>query len=179
MADPIFTKSVNIVVKSISSDSYGNLIFTDDKDVVRRIGATRIPHFKDVIKPNMGVTLNYCANPHGGNDMLWNATPVKIGVVAPTHLEKSGALTAPDIKSVMSKEDWSEKDRIRQKSIERQTSLIQATLLATSNKIEVKDIGAYFRRFEELLETGVTKSKLVEEARRLGGVDTEEDNLPF
>jgi len=184
MADPIFTKSVNIVVKAISTDTYGNLVFTDDKDLVRKIGATRIPHFKDVIKPNMGVTLNYCVNPHGGADMLWNATPVKIEVVAPTHLEKSGALTAPDTKPVMSKEDWSEKDRINRKSIERQTALKSAVELAKmseAGKATPNTVIQAASLFEDYIEKGFQprgKNKLVEEAKKLGAEEIE-DEIPF
>ncbi len=72
----------------------------------------------------------------------------------------------------MSKEDWSEKDRITRKSIERQTSLNAAIELA---KIKGTDdtikILATAKRFEAYLETGIdkeVKSKLIDEVKKLG-----------
>ncbi len=77
----------------------------------------------------------------------------------------------------MSKSDWAEKDRITRKSIERQVALKESTNIACAVIAQGKEMSPgkvieVAKLFEEYLEKGEAKpqkSRLVEEAERLGG----------
>ena len=189
MVDPVFTKTPSIIIKSVSTDTYGNLVFTDENDVVRKISSNRIAHFKDVIKPNMGVTLNYCANPHGGNDMLWNATPVAQKLPAKAELsppvkaleaEQTAKGNPPAKEPRMTNEDWADKDRITRQSIHRQVALkasVEMAKMSETGKATPNSVIATAKLFEAYLEGEATKSRLVQEVEKLGvKVEMKEEN---
>lgn len=79
-------------------------------------------------------------------------------------------------KPVMSKDDWSEKDRITRKSIERQTSLnaaVEVSKTLPTDQVTTGKIIATAKLFEAYLEGRETKRNLVEEAKKLGAVEIE------
>lgn len=69
--------------------------------------------------------------------------------------EVVGVAKKPETASTeMSKEDWAEKQAIERRSIERAVALKGAIKLASHDKIELKDIKAYAKKFAEYLDTG-------------------------
>ncbi len=81
------------------------------------------------------------------------------------------------------KDNWVEKDKITRKSFERQTSLnasVEVAKLMGADKMTTDKIIATAKRFEAYLEYGVdkevqpVKSRLVEEARKLGATEIKE-----
>lgn len=93
----------------------------------------------------------------------------------------TGKSSEPKSQPEMTKNDWAERDRNTRKSIERQTSLnaaVEVAKLMGAEKAATEKIIATAKRFEEYLggkEVKSPKDKLVEEAKKLGAVEIEEE----
>ena len=114
----------------------------------------------------------YCNEPKGQADVV-QATP------SPTSEESKSSPTPkesgskPPPEHEMTKGDWSEKDRITRKSIERQTALKEAANIACAVIAQGKEMSPAkvidtAKLFEAYLEGQLGKSRLVEEAEKLG-----------
>ena len=71
------------------------------------------------------------------------------GTEEPALVTEARKLGAVD--DTMTKDDWADKDTRTRTSIERQVALKESVELAVHDKIDIKDIGAYARKFEEFL----------------------------
>ena len=57
------TRTETVVVDTVTTNSYDDMVFTDKAGNERKIGNTRLKHF-ECIKPGAAVKLNFAANPH-------------------------------------------------------------------------------------------------------------------
>jgi len=104
----------------------------------------------------------------------------------PSPVKEVSGSKPPTDSQEMSKEDWAERERITRISIQRQTSLNAAVEVAkTFNADSVDKVLTIAKRFEAYLEginikeVSKSKSKLVEEAKKLGAEEIDPENIPF
>ncbi len=176
MSEVTITRKQIIVVGEVGTNSYGDLTWTDKEGRSYKVKSARKQYFEAIV-PGQAVEINF--SEYKGIEYPYSATAVKekIEVVEPTHLTPRGGLkpvtgTAKPLektepKPIMSKDDWSEKDRITRKSIERQTALNNAVAVAELVKeyeITTAKIIATAKLFEAYLEGNY----LVDEAKKLG-----------
>lgn len=164
-------------------NQYGDLEFTDTMGNKHKIGNKRSGLFSAII-PGRAVKLGYATymnKEYIASAELFDGTPQNPKQDAPQAKStppKEEIHTTTTPATVMTKEDWPEKDRVIRKSIERQTSLNAAVELAkkVEGVVSSEKIIATARVFEAYLEgKEVQKAgKLIEEAKRMGATEIEE-----
>ena len=70
------TRSQDIVVKTVSSDSYNNLLFTDTEGGSYKVSDKRVQYFNGVIVPNQAVRLNFAMSSFG-KEYIYSAVPAE------------------------------------------------------------------------------------------------------
>ncbi len=129
------------------------------------------------------------------NSKYYNIKSLELLAPEPTPKQTTKPEIAPQEKSEMSKKDWSEKDKITRTSIERQKALelavnwaialLNSSSFTKKESLTTRNIMVAAKEFEQHLATGevpekplvkgvegkeiLPKSRLVEEARKLGG----------
>ena len=168
-------------------NQYGDLTFSDTEGNKHKIGNKRSKLFEAII-PGRAVKLGYAVymnQEYIASIELFDGQPAK-----PTHdsphaksapvKEESHTSPAPE----MTPDKWAEKDRITRKSIERQTSLNAAIELAKAMGVapltsgQIIATAKVFEAYLEGKEVQPAKSRIVEQAKKLGAKSVDEEDLP-
>ena len=165
MPEVEITRKQIIVVGEVVTNQYGDLTWTDKEGKSYKVKSTRKQYFECIV-PDQAVEISF--SKYRNIEYPYSATAVAdtLPAVKPTHLTDKGELKP---KEEMTKTDWSEKDRITRKSIERQTALKEANVRVPAGESSEKVI-ATAKLFEAYLEEGDVQQKniLVKEAIKLG-----------
>ncbi len=159
-----------------TKNQYGDLEFVDTEGHKHKIGNKRESLFS-VIVPGRAVKLGYAV--YMNKEYIASAelfdgqpqNPKQDALQSKSTLVKEESHTSLPPASEMTPDKWAEKDRTTRKSIERQTSLNAAVELAkkVDGIVTSEKIIATAKVFEAYLEgKEVSKSRLVEEAKKLG-----------
>ncbi len=181
MPEVVITRSQVVTIQEVNKNSYGDLTFTDTEGTDYKVGAKRVQHFEQVIFGGNRVQLNYAT--YKGREYIYSAKPVKSETSLPAGTPEVIKPVIPVVKPIpkkeesMTKDDWAEKERITRKSIERQTALKEATNIACAVITQGKEMSPAkvietAKLFEVYLAGEPTKSRVAEEAKKLGVVET-------
>lgn len=164
------TKSETITVKEVGHNDYNDLTFKDTTGKDYKISVKRKSHFENLIIVGATLKINWSEaynkpfiytveklDQQNAPQPIPDAPQSKSTPIKPptSHLvqaaEKLGAV--PLTKEEQEKEYWDKKNKITQKSIERQKALEMAVSLSNAQP-KNDNIIEWAKRFEKYLETG-------------------------
>ena len=64
MAEPVIVRTENVVVNTVGSNTYGDMVFTDKSGKEYKISNKRLAYFK-MVQPTTAVTLSFALSPKG------------------------------------------------------------------------------------------------------------------
>ena len=82
MAEVTITRKFEIVVDTVESNQYDDLLFTDKGGNNYKVGNKRVHFFEGIVVPDAAVQLNYATA--YGNEYIYNAVQVKGELPPPT-----------------------------------------------------------------------------------------------
>ncbi len=87
------TRKQIIVVDSVDSNEYGDMLFTDKEGNNYKISSKRVQYFEGVVVEGMGVELSYATSYN--KEYIYSAVQVKDGLPPPVKAETQRAGDAP------------------------------------------------------------------------------------
>ena len=144
MPEHKITRSVNIVIDTVSKNSYGDLEFTDKEGTEYKVGNKRAHFFTDIIVPNTAVTLNYAEAYN--KEYIFNASQIQAQLSPPV---KPQVPPTQKVKGAINEIQPSTghinitPDVTRLRSM----ALSYSKDLAVANKLALLDIETYANRF--------------------------------
>lgn len=130
---PDITRKQVIVVDTVESNDYGDMLFTDKEGNNYKISSKRVQYFEGVVVEGTGVELSYSTAYN--KEYIYSAVQVKDGLPPPVKAETQRVGDAPSTSS----------DRDR--NIYKQTTFKGAIELVTHGIITLDDIDLWWDKF--------------------------------
>ena len=180
MIEAIITRTAIITVDAVGSNTYGDMTFTDKSGGQYKISAKRKQYFENVIAPGAAIQLSYSS--FKGKEYVYSATQVK-DILPGKPLQAPEPISSP-IEETGGRKPLGTKDEQIEKAVwvKELGECIRAGIMEDTWAKAYKH--AYFIEMGRVMgikskEVQPLKSRLVEEAKKLGAVKIEEGDIPF
>jgi len=153
MPDTEITKSVNVVVDKVDTNTYGDLLFTDKEGNKYKISQKRAHFFEGIIVPDVAVKLNYAV--YMKKEYIYNAIQIKDQLPPPVAPKVTPA-QQKIVDEAVAEVKPSNIDE-REMRIIREVAAKCVSWLVAAGKVELGDIARWFRSFEKYIIEGTKK----------------------